>query len=92
MSFVPALLGKEIITKRRGIIHHSISGHFAYREGKWKLLLAKGSGGWTYPNEKQVPEGSMKGQLYNMEADPGEMINLYGSHPEVVKGLSLIHI
>lgn len=87
VSFVPALLGKEIITKRRGIIHHSISGHFAYREGKWKLLLAKGSGGWTYPNEKQVPEGSMKGQLYNMEADPGEMINLYGSHPEVVKGL-----
>ena len=26
-----------------------------YRQGKWKLLLAKGSGGWTSPKEQQVP-------------------------------------
>jgi len=44
VSFLPALLGKEIKTSRKGIIHHSIKGHFAYREGKWKLILSKGSG------------------------------------------------
>ena len=87
VSFLPALSGKPIVTTRKGIVHHSISGHFAYRQGKWKLLLAEGSGGWTSPTEKQVPAGGPKGQLYDMEADPGETKNLYPSHPEVVQKL-----
>ncbi|MEM9413136.1 MAG: hypothetical protein AAGA30_18650 [Planctomycetota bacterium] len=37
---------------RAGVIHHSKSGHFAYRLGKWKLLLARGSSGWSPPNEQ----------------------------------------
>lgn len=41
-SFLPALYGKPIVNERKGIIHQSIHGHFAYRHGKWKLLLAKG--------------------------------------------------
>lgn len=86
VSFLPALSGREITTSRRGIIHHSISGHFAYREGKWKLLLAKGSGGWTAPKEKDVAS-MLKAQLYDMEADPGETTNLYTAHPEVVASL-----
>ena len=45
VSFLAALHGKTIETTRKGIIHHSHSGHFAYRQGKWKLLLARGSGG-----------------------------------------------
>lgn len=87
VSFLPALSGKSIATTRKGIVHHSISGHFAYRLGKWKLLLAGGSGGWTSPTEKQVSAGVPKGQLYDMEADPGERTNLYQSHPEVVQQL-----
>ena len=51
VSFLPVLKGKPIASDREGVIHHSISGHFAYRQGKWKLLLAKGSGGWTSPTE-----------------------------------------
>ena len=87
VSFLPALAGEAIETERAGIIHHSIDGHFAYRQGKWKLLLAKGSGGWTSPKESQVPEGSPKGQLYDMDADPGETENLFQSHPEIVERL-----
>ncbi|MEN8842417.1 MAG: arylsulfatase [Lentimonas sp.] len=87
VSFAPALFGLNIETSRKGIIHHSISGHFAYREGKWKLMLAKGSGGWTSPKENQVKKGSPKGQLYDMEADPGETTNLYEVKPEVVERL-----
>lgn len=87
VSFLPAFFGKPIASTRAGVIHHSFSGHFAYRQGKWKLLLAKGSGGWSSPNEKQMPKDSPKGQLYDMEADPGETKNLYESHPKVVAKL-----
>jgi len=87
VSFLPALLGKEIQTERKGIIHHSVSGHFAYREGKWKLLLAKASGGWTSPKENEVPPNSPIAQLYNMDTDPGETTNLYEQEPEIAAQL-----
>ncbi len=88
VSFAPALAGKPIMTTRKGVIHHSVSGHFAYRQGNWKLLLAKGSGGWTAPNEKAAAEaGAPIAQLYDLEKDPGETTNLYASHPEVAERL-----
>ncbi|REE00144.1 sulfatase family protein [Marinoscillum furvescens] len=86
-SFLPALYGKPIESERKGVIHHSISGHFAYRQGKWKLLLAKGSGGWTAPREKDMPEDAPAAQLYDLYADPGETKNLFESRPEVVDKL-----
>lgn len=86
-SFLPALKEKPINSERKGVIHHSISGHFAYRQGKWKLLLAKGSGGWTTPREKDVLENTPIAQLYNIEIDPGETNNLYESEPEIVQQL-----
>jgi arylsulfatase A len=87
VSFLPALSGQAITSTRKGVIHHSISGHFAYRQGKWKLLLAKGSGGWTGPKENQVAADAPQAQLYDMEKDPGEQNNLYLSHPEVAQRL-----
>ncbi|MCP5536219.1 MAG: arylsulfatase [Akkermansiaceae bacterium] len=87
VSFLPALSGKPIVSTRAGVIHHSISGHFAYRQGKWKLLLARGSAGWTGPKENQLPEDAPKAQLYDMEKDPGETKNLYETNPEVAARL-----
>ncbi|MBK1855848.1 arylsulfatase [Verrucomicrobiaceae bacterium 5K15] len=87
VSFLPAFKGEAISSTREGVVHHSISGHFAYRMGKWKLCLAKASGGWSAPKENQAPQGSPKGQLYDMDADPGETNNLYTSKPEVVQQL-----
>ena len=87
VSILPALKGGEIETTRKGIIHHSIGGYFSYREGKWKLLLCKASGGWTSPTEGQAGKNAPEGQLYDIEVDPGETQNLYESKPEVVARL-----
>ncbi|MGB7323490.1 MAG: arylsulfatase [Rubripirellula sp.] len=86
VSFKPALSGQPIVSTRAGLIHHSIGGHFAYRQGKWKLLLAKGSGGWSSPNERQAKDRT-EAQLYDMESDLGETNNLYESEPEVAERL-----
>ena len=86
VSILPALNGQTIVSTRAGVIHHSISGHFGYRQGKWKLLLAKGSGGWSSPNEKQSKKAPIA-QLYDIQADPGETTSLYESQPEVAARL-----
>jgi arylsulfatase A-like enzyme len=87
VSFLPAIFGKPIDSNRAGVVHHSISGHFGYRQGKWKLLLARGSGGWSSPNEKQAGAAAPAAQLYDMDIDPAETTNLYQSRPDVVKQL-----
>ena len=86
VSFLPALLGKSIKSSRNGVVHHSISGHFAYRQGDWKLLLARGSGGWTKPREKESKEAP-EAQLYNMHDDPSETKSLYKNKPEIAQNL-----
>ena len=88
-SILPLFSGKPTEFSRKGIIHHSVSGHFSYRQGKWKLLLAKGSGGWTAPTEKQMSKvaDAPEGQLYDLEKDPGEQDNLYLKNSEVVETL-----
>lgn len=87
-SILPVFKGSTIEASRKGIIHHSVSGHFAYREGDYKLILAAGSGGWTAPNEKQALKDKMpKAQLYDLASDPGEQNNLYQEKPEVAQRL-----
>lgn len=87
VSFLPALRGQPIKSSRLGVVHHSFSGHFAYRSGNWKLILARGSGGWTAPREGQVPKSALKAQLYDLAADPSERTNLYGKRPEIARKL-----
>jgi len=81
-SFLPALKNKPLASERIGVVHHSISGHFGYRQNNWKLLLAKGSGGWSSPNESQS-KGKPEAQLYDLDKDPSETTNLYKEKPEI---------
>ncbi len=87
VSFLSALSEQQIQSTRAGVIHHSSSGHFAYRQGRWKLILARGSGGWSSPKEKDVPPGTPIAQLYDLATDSSENTNLYLDKPEVAERL-----
>lgn len=87
VSLLPVLLDPSQ-SVRESLVHHSFYGKFALRQGKWKLILSPGSGGWWPPRDSDAKEqGLPPVQLYNMEADPGEQYNLQAEHPEVVKRL-----
>jgi len=74
-------------SKRPTTIHHSINGSFAIREGKWKLNLCPGSGGWSSPRPGKATTGLPLVQLYDLEKDPAEKNNLQAKHPEIVTRL-----
>jgi len=71
----------------RAVIHHSVSGHFAIRQGKWKLIMFRGSGGSLAPRFIEPRAGEAPYELYNLAIDPGETTNLYFDHPDIVEGL-----
>ena len=88
-NILPRLLGDESKKPiREATVHHSISGVFAIRQGPWKLILGRGSGGFTQPKKIEPKEGEPIGQLYNLQVDPAETNSLYLQRPEVVKRLS----
>ena len=96
-SFLPLLRGSPLAPGgREGLVHHSSEGEFSIRAGRWKLILAPGSGGWGRPTRSPSPwtqpkpdsfEGLPAFQLYDLEADPRETTNLEARHPEVVARL-----
>ena len=65
-------------------MHHSVSGMFAIRDGRWKLVAGNGSGG------REEPKGEPFGRpyrLYDLEADPSETRDVRSHHPDVARRL-----
>ena len=88
-SILPILLNKPMNYKRESIIHHSIDGKFAIRKGDYKLIFAKGSGGWSAPTESVAAKSNLPPlQLYNLKTDIKEQHNLVASLPAIVSDLS----
>jgi len=87
VSLLPALLGKTDQALREAVVHHSINGSFAIRQGNWKLALCPGSGGWSEPRPGREPAGSPRVQLFDLGKDIGERNNIQAEHPDVVERL-----
>ena len=87
VSLVPAFTGKSG-TQHEAVVHHSINGSFSIRQGKWKLILAPDSGGWSAPRPGRAAKDSPAMQLYNMTSDIGEQKNVIDAHPDIAQDLA----
>ncbi len=88
VSLLPQLEQRPEAPPRPPVVHHSINGSFALREGDWKLLLAADSGGWSAPTPgSAAARGLPAVQLYNLAADPAEAHNAAAAHPEIAARL-----
>lgn len=84
-DMLPVMLGKRPDTDpvRPHLLTQSFRGEFQLRSGNWKYLDHKGSGGNGYEKGVMKPYAipdtapNAEGQLYNLEKDPGERVNLY---------------
>ncbi|MDR3638001.1 MAG: arylsulfatase [Isosphaeraceae bacterium] len=90
-DILPALLGVPHKTPiREATVHHTLTGMFAIRQGDWKLILGRGSGGFTLPQDVPSKPGEPAGQLYHLKDDPKETNDLYTQRPEIVTRLTTL--
>lgn len=89
VSILSALLGKDTNPQRASVVHHSINGLFALRQGNWKLELCPGSGGWCEPRDPAaLKQGLPPTQLYDFGTSTDEQKNLQAERPEVIAKLT----
>jgi arylsulfatase A-like enzyme len=87
VSLLPLLDGSATGPVREATVHHSVDGSFAIRQGDWKLILCRGSGGWSLREPAATKQNLPPVQLYNLRDDPGETKNLAEGHTNVVERL-----
>ncbi|MBC8355668.1 MAG: sulfatase-like hydrolase/transferase [Planctomycetes bacterium] len=96
-DMLPALLGQDEESIRPYVLQQGFGGarYLAIRRGKWKYLAHKGSGGNRYDNHRSLKTYRLTdtapdapGQLYDLNADPGETKNLYFDHTAIVEQLN----
>lgn len=94
-NMLPVLLGEQRNKPvREYLLQQTISLALSIREGRWKYLDHKGSGGNRYGDGTRLapfalPDSDPEapGQLYDLMSDPGETVNLYSEVPEVTQRL-----
>jgi arylsulfatase A len=79
ISFLSVLEGGT--AQRSFAVHHSLAGVFALREGPWKFVPSRGSGGFSTPKTVKITSGEPSTQLYHLTNDPSETHNLSATEP-----------
>ena len=89
VSFAAQLTGSSAAPSRDSMILHSAKGNFAIRRGPWKYIEGK-----PYP---KVPVSQLRAmaeeyqpQLYNLQSDSAEKVNLLAAHPEIASELQAL--
>jgi arylsulfatase A-like enzyme len=85
VSILPLLRGDSQPVRGESV-YHSGSGRFAVFRGPWKLVLCEDGGGY-WNEDDRPPPGSPPVQLYNLEDDPGERLNLFEEHRYLAREL-----
>ena len=86
-SLLSVLTGEKN-SARTFSVHHSLAGVFALRQGNWKMIEGRGSGGFTNPKRLPMKEGDPPGQLYHLGSDPQEKRNQWFDHPQRIDQMS----
>ncbi|MEO1856914.1 MAG: arylsulfatase [Rubritalea sp.] len=88
-NMLPVWLGKQgDLPVRKYMLQQTHSLALSIRDGQWKYLDHKGSGGNNYkvPGLERYAlhesDPQAIGQLYNLKIDPGETTNLYSKQPD----------
>jgi arylsulfatase A-like enzyme len=98
-DLLPALLGQDSAPIRPYLLQQAFGGArpLSIRRGHWKYLDHPGSGGNRYENNPELKPFMLPdtapgapGQLYDLDADPGETKNLYFERPEIAKELKTL--
>lgn len=96
-NMLPALTGEAGAKHIRPyLLQQTINLSLSIRQGPWKYLDHRGSGGNNYEQpslqkyalKENAPDAP--GQLFNLEKDPGETTNLYFDQPDVVRKLKAL--
>lgn len=99
-NMLPILKGAaQDVAIRPYLLQQTISLALSIRQGAWKYLDHQGSGGNNYEKDGEwgmkpfaLPNAdpSAPGQLYDLQEDPGETMNLYSKHPDKVRHLKAL--
>jgi arylsulfatase A-like enzyme len=84
VSMIPVVSGNAA-TRGVPVVHHSVAGMFAIRDGDWKLVAGNGSGGREAPRGKPDTKPFT---LFNLKNDLSEKNDVASENPEVVARLS----
>jgi arylsulfatase A len=92
VSILSLLKGETDEPTRDCIVHHSMSGKFAIREGDWVFIDSPTGGDNEEPDWFRQERGYMPhdspGELFNLKDDLSERYNRYQEEPELVEKLS----
>ena len=98
-DMLPVFLGQKLEAPIRPILLQQTFSqtHLSIRQGNWKYLDHKGSGGNNYEKREEIrtwniPDTApdIRGQLYNLAEDPGETINLVSTNAEKAAALKAL--
>lgn len=83
VSNLPLWLDADGPAVREDVVHQSINGSLSLRKGKYKIEMCPGSGGWSYPAPGEETADMPRFQLYDLETDISERVNIIEEHPAI---------